>query len=277
MTIMTRHKRALCILTAAAIASSVMMLSGCNQKNNSSSGETGNVSLGDEKVKTALSYKTEDIKPPKTVDSTVVYSNGKLYGVHSLTKTIGDKTETSVSIIIFDEQGQLIKEIPVGSSSDANEYVFISGELQVNESGITFLFEKMSNTGTTVNELRTIDEDGNVLSTADLSSALPPDGYIGSWIKDKDGELFINTGSEIIALDKDGNKQYSITPDGNSYITGVFLTNEGLPAYNYINIGSGEYTGVINVIDKAAKAPGKKINIAGGKSWAMQSGSGDYI
>ena len=269
-------KRTLCILTAAAVASSVMMFTGCKKDEGGAAGSSGNVSVSDSVVQAALSYKTAEIKSPKNMNQKVVYFDGKLFGINNYYVKNGEETRDAVSIIVFNEQGELIKEIPIDSTEDADGYVYINGALQVNESGITYMFEKSGAEGTS-QELRTIDFEGNVVRTVDISAALKDD-YLSGWTIDKDGDLFVSTGTAVKAIDPDGKELFSVQPDGgNTYIMGLFTTNEGKPALSYMATADDTFSAVITVVDKETKSLGKKINVAGDKGWQMQPGSGDYI
>ena len=273
----TSVRRTLCTITAAAVAASALMLTGCGQ--NKPASQSGNVSVSDEKVQAALAYKSQEITPKKSIDSGAVYKNGLFYATHYQTQTIDEKTINRLSIVVFDESGEVKNEFPVGESSpDAGEYISISGYLSVDDSGnITFLRTMDTMSGTSESAMITLGPDGSTISEQDMSSLISSTEYVMNWVKDDEGYIYINTGSGIKAFDKDMNKAFEIKPENATFLSSVFLTNDGKPAFNYITIEGDSNHGIIAVIDKQAQNIEKKINIASDKTWGMQSGGGEYI
>ena len=287
-------RRTLCMLTAAAVASS-MILTGCNSKNGdgaSQKPQTGQT-LSESEIKKMLAYKTENIPVPdqKSFENAVVFKNGLLYGLsYGYTSTKNGEEysyEQTTEIIIFDETGTVKANIPViRSSSEENSFGTVNGGIAVDDSGnVTCLVSKTvydpdtyDQTSTTF--LKTYDVSGNEVNSVDMSSVIGGEEYVNSWAGDSEGNIYLLCSNKITVLDKNGTKLFDLTEPGgdNVWINSLLVTNSGKVAYSFSSYTAETSTMTLCEIDTAAKAKGKTYDISGiSSSYSAFNGGGDYL
>lgn len=203
--------------------------------------------------------------------------------------------EARLSFVSFDgKQTRLENYVPLKTETDGEgrrDFVTSShpesvtvdndGNLVVLEQVFTSYSEAPENVGandaeyfsydnsTTLSFLRVLDKTGAELSCAQID--LPDDSYINGMYVDADGSVVIGSGAEIYAFGTDGEKRYSIQPDG--YVYGVTRIRDGrIAASVYENSGGS----AVRIIDGKAKALGSESYAVPDNAYELIPGSGGY-
>ena len=117
--------------------------------------------------------------------------------------------------------------------------------------------------------IRVLDQTGAELSCAQID--LPADSYINGMYVDADGSVVIGCDTEIYAFGTDGEKHYTIQPDG--YVYGITRVRDGrIAASLYENTGES----AIRIIDSKEKALGSKSYSISDYAYELVPGSGEY-
>lgn len=274
--------RAASLLTAGVMALSAgAMFTGCGD---SASSNTAVVSQED--AMKALAYKITDVTVDYNIYNTVSYVNGYYYTQISDYRKEDDNYYYDSKIIVLDESGELIREIPVYQQTDPDSYGGINGSIFVDDNGNVSCFVYSSTyTDDTYNETTefvTFDSNGNETKRVDASNLYhidddDYDSWFSSAIVDNDGNIILNLGSYIQVCDSEGNQLFKtdkLTGD-NGWINSIFLTNTGIPAISLYTWDENGSENKIIEIDVAAKALGNEYAIS--RSNTLFNGSGDYI
>ncbi len=119
--------------------------------------------------------------------------------------------------------------------------------------------------------LRTIDGDGNELSSFDLASLSDEDYfYVNNLLFGEDGTLYVNAGNAVYVLDQELKLSFKVEMD--NWIERMIQLSDGSVAAS----GYGNSGYCVKCIDRAAKAWGKEIKLPM-NLYNVFSGKGDYL
>ncbi|MCI7767805.1 MAG: extracellular solute-binding protein [Oscillospiraceae bacterium] len=280
-------KKAACVLTAGMMLFSVGALTACGNKSDSN-----NTAIVDqqEAVKT-LAYKVTDV-PIQGLENfygNVTVKNGLYYLIQNDYEMKDENYFGKYFIKIYDETGAEKNTISVVEQTDPNAYVGINGELFVNDDGtVTCLVYEGSwdeQTGESKEgyTLCTFDSTGAKVKELDLGQLITQEDMdnnrnFQSYIIDNQGNLIMSLGSAIRVCDANGNKLFDTESLGsdNAWLSGLFMTNAGVPAVMIYDYSNEKSSCTIKEIDINAKGYGKEYSV-NNLNGQIYSGSGDYL
>lgn len=282
----TEARRAACILTAGMMAMSAGFLTGC-----SGSGSSGNNSaiVDQQQAMKTLAYKVSEVSVDLDVSGNVVSHNGLFYSRTNTNEQKGDTYYSNSYLTVFDQNGNTTLSIPVFIQENDNEYGGIDGNIFVDDSGnITCAvyqgsWDNETGESTYSRNLVKYDSTGKVISTTDLSSIVTEEDeqnglYFSSYLIDAQGNIYFNLGQCVRVCDSTGNKLFDTpqTDSSNSWLNGMFMTNDGIPAVLIYDYSNNKSTTIIKEIDLNAKGYGAEHEVSP-SFYNVYNGSGDYI
>ncbi len=266
---LNKIKRALCVLSAAAVIASVS--AGCQSKNTNTG--TGTSSVADEQTMAKeLSYKVENVSVPENYTVSKICMHGGMYyascddGNKRILICFDDtgavKWET---VVREDEEGGNTSSLGVPCIDDAGNITAVISTITPDYTQSTFEIVKFTN-------------DGTLTDTIDITKSMPNEGknvWLMGYVQDKSGALAINFGETITVVDAAGGKIGDITVNGDTeYVISLVVTNKGEPAYVSMNFSAGKSK--ITTIDTKTAHIGKEYMLDGLTAYAYD-GTGDYL
>lgn len=280
-------KRTACFLTAGMMIFSTGIMTGCGKGS-----DAGNTAIVDQQeAAKSLAFKVTDVPIADLVNfyGTVKEKNNTFYLVSYEYEKSGENYLSKYYIKEYDETGAEKLSIPVYEQTDTTKYGSIYGDVNVNDDGsVTCLLNEYSyeETGDSTNsyKLLTFDAAGAKVSEVDMGQLFTQEDndnnrYFMGYIIDNQGNLIINMNSVVRVCDSTGKKLFdteAISSD-NAWMSGLFLTNEGVPAVLIYDYSNEQNSRTIKEIDVNARTYGKEYSLSNFSGGEPYSGSGDYL